>query len=75
MVTMSNDRARLAFTPVCTDEADALAEWLAGESWPFHSRTQWTPAAALESIRAGDFSGLRLADLPALATGCACWAP
>lgn len=54
---MSTDPARLAYTPVHDEEAEDLAAWLAGEAWPFHGRTRWTHAAALESIRAGDFSG------------------
>ena len=54
---MGTDPASLAFTPVCDEEAGALAAWLADDTWPFHSRVRWTHAAALDSIRAGDFSG------------------
>ncbi len=54
---MCIEPASLAFTPFHAEEADALAAWLAADTWPFHARVRWTPSAALESIRAGDFSG------------------
>jgi hypothetical protein len=50
-------RGDLSFRPVGVDEETALAEWLAGETWPFHARARLTVEDALESIRAGDFAG------------------
>jgi RimJ/RimL family protein N-acetyltransferase len=54
---MSADLPILRFAAVRDDEAEELAVWLAGESWPFHGRVSWTVEGALASIRAGDFSG------------------
>ena len=54
---MNSERENLVFTLVRDDEATTLAEWLAGETWPFHGRISWTVADALDSIRDGDFSG------------------
>ena len=47
----------LTFSLVRDDEAHALAEWLASETWPFHARTRWSPDDAIAAIRAGDFTG------------------
>jgi RimJ/RimL family protein N-acetyltransferase len=47
----------LTYCLVRDDEAPALAEWLASETWPFHARTQWSPDDAMAAIRDGDFTG------------------
>jgi RimJ/RimL family protein N-acetyltransferase len=47
----------LAFKCVTDDEAHVLADWLSSETWPFHARVRWTREDALDSIRAGDFTG------------------
>jgi RimJ/RimL family protein N-acetyltransferase len=43
--------------PFRDEEAAELAAWLAGDTWPFHARTGWTVAEALDAIASGDFSG------------------
>ena len=40
-----------------TTRPASLAEWLAAETWPFHSRPRLTPEDARREIRAGDFTG------------------
>jgi len=47
----------VTFTRVGDEEATVLAAWLAEETWPFHARNRWTPDAALDAIRSGNFSG------------------
>ena len=49
--------SELVFSLVGDDEAASLAEWLAAETWPFHSRPRLTPEDARGQIRAGDFTG------------------
>lgn len=47
----------IVFSLVSQDETASLAEWLAAETWPFHSRPRLTPEDARAEIRAGDFTG------------------
>jgi hypothetical protein len=45
------------FSLVGDDETASLAEWLAAETWPFHSRPRLTAEDARAQIQAGDFTG------------------
>jgi len=49
--------SELVFCLVGDDETAALAEWLAAETWPFHSRPHLTLEAVREEIQAGEFTG------------------
>jgi RimJ/RimL family protein N-acetyltransferase len=49
--------SELVFSLVGDDETAPLAEWLAAETWPFHSRPRLTPEDARGEIRAGGFTG------------------
>jgi len=49
----------LVFDAFVADDVDALAAWLAAETWPFHGvRQTWTEAEVVAAVAAGDFTGV-----------------
>ncbi len=48
---------QLAYSLFDRGEANALAEFLASEEWPFHAGRRLTPASAHARIANGEFDG------------------